>query len=59
MVRILVAGSITPTRDTLRPWRTLIGSGPLQRVVIVGASLAGLNAAETLRAEGYEADRSS
>ena len=27
---------------------------PLNRVVIVGASLAGLNAAETLRADGYE-----
>ena len=28
----------------------------LQRIVIVGASLAGLNAAETLRAEGFEGE---
>ncbi len=32
------------------------GASQLQRVVIVGASLAGLNAAETLRAEGYDAE---
>ena len=32
------------------------GSAQLQRVVIVGASLAGLNAAETLRAEGFEGE---
>lgn len=31
-------------------------SAQLQRVVIVGASLAGLNAAETLRAEGFEGE---